>query len=108
MTAPRGFTEEKEQYALAALRELKEELNVKDVNIKSDLGEIMSDSGVINFHIHVFEVHNINNIKVQRSEHILDYELVDFYNLCKMVNKNEIVDGFTIGGLFKWYLKSDF
>lgn len=54
MTAPRGFTEEKEQYALAALQELKEELNVKDVNIKSDLGEIMSDSGVINFHIHAF------------------------------------------------------
>ncbi len=38
----------------------------------------------------------------------MDYELVDFYNLCEMVNKNEIVDGFTIGDLFKWYLKSDF
>lgn len=89
---------------------MKEELNVKDVNIKNSLGKIMSDSGVIDLYTHVFEmqINDINNVKVQRSEHIVDYDLIDFYTLCKMIKKNEIGDGLTISVLFKWDLKSKF
>lgn len=105
---PRGFTEAGELNVSAVQRELKEELNLVDIDVEKDLGEVMSDSGVIDSHIHVFtvKINNIDNIKVQHSEHIVDYQLVDFNTLCKMIRQNEIVDGFTIGGLFKWYLEN--
>ena len=103
---PRGFVEKKELQVSPALRELKEELNIQNVKITKDLGEIMPDSGVINSHIHVFEVkiNDIDDIRVQSSEHIVDYKLIDFRTLCEMIKQNEIIDGFTISGLFKWYL----
>lgn len=103
---PRGFTEMGEPNIVAVQRELKEELNIIGVDTRKDLGAIMSDSGVIDSHVHAFEVrlNKIDNIKLQHSEHIVDYKLVDFNTLCKMIKQNEIIDGFTISGLFKWQL----
>ena len=42
-------------------------------------------------------INSIDNVKVQRSEHIAD----DFNTFCWMIKQNEIVDDFTIGSLFK-------
>ena len=66
--------------------------------------------GLIDSHVHIVivKINSIDNIKVQRSEHIVDYTLIDFPTLCRMIKQNEIVDGFTIGGLFKWYLEMSF
>lgn len=107
---PRGFTEADESYYSAVQRELKEKLNITAINIEKDLGEIMADSDVIESHVHIVtvKINSIDNIKVQRSEHIVDYTLIDFPTLCRMIKQNEIVDGFTIGGLFKWYLEMSF
>lgn len=58
----RGFTEPKEEFQDAALRELKEETNLSASNIEH-LGVIHADSGIMRDEIHVFALQVINGDK---------------------------------------------
>ncbi|MCC9316187.1 NUDIX hydrolase [Lactiplantibacillus plantarum] len=106
---PRGFVEPDEidgsvvNYSAAAKRELKEELNVNlSTVIKTiDLGEVEPDSGLIKSSIHVVrvELSELKEIKLQSSEKIVEYRLMNEASLTNEVKKRTIVDGFTLSAI---------
>lgn len=106
---PRGFVEPDEidgsvvNYSAAAKRELKEELNVNlSTVIKTiDLGEVEPDSGLIKSSIHVVrvELSELKEIKLQSSEKIVEYRLMNEASLTNEVKKRTIIDGFTLSAI---------
>lgn len=106
---PRGFVEPNEihdnriNYLEAAKRELNEELSLDPTNIveMTDLGELEPDSGLIETSIHVIgvEISELSEIKLQSSEKIVSYQLMNIENVLKEVRKGNIIDGFTLSAI---------
>ncbi|MFB9769558.1 NUDIX hydrolase [Lactiplantibacillus modestisalitolerans] len=106
---PRGFVEPEEihdsmiDYSTAARRELNEELNVNYSAVMKavDLGEIEPDSGLIKSSIHAVQVElsELKKIKLQSSEKIVEYRLMDEDSLTNEVKKRTIIDGFTLSAI---------
>lgn len=106
---PRGFVEPKEMdggvidYLAAAKRELNEELGVASVNVikATDLGEVEPDSGLITSSIHVIsiDISELKEVKLQSSEKIVAYRLMDIADVLAEVKKGMIIDGFTLSAI---------
>lgn len=106
---PRGFVEPEEingdviDYSAAAKRELNEELDIPSVDVikTTDLGEIEPDSGLIVSSIHVMsvDISELKGVKLQSSEKIVEYRLMDKVDVLAEVKKGMIIDGFTLSAI---------
>lgn len=99
----RGFVENNEKPVEAALREIKEELNIKKENIfyTNYLNYVQSDNAVTDQKIHIFLVQLKNNINLipQKEENVLNYEWISHDDLKN--RKDEIHDALTLAALEK-------
>ncbi len=106
---PRGFVEPEEingdavDYSAAAKRELNEELNIPPIDVikATDLGEVEPDSGLIVSSIHVVnvDISKLKDVKLQSSEKIVEYRLMDIVDVLAAVKKGMIIDGFTLSAI---------
>lgn len=102
---PRGFVEKRESHDEAVKREINEELGITDFKIVSNLGELMTDSGLIDSHVtsHLVNMGVLNHIHLQQSEKIVDYKLISYIDLLKLVQDGVIDDNFTLASLTKLF-----
>ncbi|OQO77267.1 hypothetical protein BH745_15090 [Enterococcus gallinarum] len=98
---PRGFSEKDEPLIEAARREINEEIGIQVTrNQITNLGKLMTDSGLIEDNIECFEVilQNLDNVSLQSSEQIIGYKLLTSKKISKLINEKKIIDNFTIAG----------
>lgn len=98
---PRGFSEKNEPLIEAARREINEEIGIQVTrNQITNLGKLMTDSGLIEDNIECFEVilQNLDNVSLQSSEQIIGYKLLTSKKISKLINEKKIIDNFTIAG----------
>lgn len=97
----RGFVENNEKPVDAALREIEEELNIKEKNIfhTNYLNYVQSDNALTDQKIHIFLVQLKNNINLipQKEEDVLNYEWISHDDLKN--RKGEIHDALTLSAL---------
>ena len=113
---PRGYTNTDESLEKCAIRELYEETNIvflenKDEIIK--LGEISINSSIMASKVSIFLIninHNVENIKLQHSEHIESFQWVSLQEMYEKIRVGEIIDSFTISALmlYKVYNRVEF
>lgn len=99
---PRGFSSTNETYIQTALRELKEETNIKSDEQNSNfLGTVMPDSGLVNSLIGLVEIKTDFNqaIELQQQEKIVDYKLLTLDQLNEFVKQNIISDSFSLASI---------
>lgn len=95
---PRGFAKHEEESGQTALRELKEETNL-EAKVTDTLGTVMPDSGIIDSKIKVVKAFvNLDKkiIKLQKSERIMDYTIVNLDELSEKIRLGKIIDGYTL------------
>ena len=96
----RGFTEPKEEFQDAALRELKEETNFEASYIKH-LGLVHADSGIMRDEIHVFalQVTNIDGFKPELDEGVKKPVWVTLDEYHSFIKQGLITDSMTLSGM---------
>lgn len=96
----RGFTEPKEEFQNAALRELKEETNLNASYIKH-LGIVHADSGIIRDEIHIFalKVIDVDNFKSELDEGVKKPVWITLDEYHDFVKQGLITDSMTLSAM---------
>lgn len=96
----RGFTEPKEEFQDAALRELKEETNLNADFIKH-LGTVHADSGIMRDEIHIFalQIMSDDNFKPEIDEGVEAPVWVTLDEYHKFVKEGLITDSMTLSAM---------
>jgi ADP-ribose pyrophosphatase len=100
---PRGFSEPKINSTVNAENEVFEELGAEVQKI-DNLGRVSGDSGLNSGLVEVFVAETGPIKSLQSDEGIFEIKLVTLEEVKKMIESNEITDGFTICAIFKFLI----
>jgi ADP-ribose pyrophosphatase len=97
---PRGFADKNEPPEETARREIREELDVNDIEL-SELGSIHPDTGASNVHTRLYLARITSLGRTEANEGIDEVRQVTPEQLSAMVRAGEITDSFTLAAILQ-------